>query len=111
MPEADLTQLGMIGLGHMGRPIACNLLKARYSLCGYDTDPGASMLLLRLNAQAAIANSIADAVQPGGVVLSMVPDDAALLNIALRQDGILNRLGSGGIHISLSTISPDLARQ
>lgn len=111
MSEATLTQIGMIGVGHMGRPLAHNLLNAGYALSAYDKDPGARMRLLQLNGYAAIANSVADAAQPGGVVLSMVPDDDALLDIALQKDGILDRLGPGGVHVSLSTISPDLARR
>lgn len=100
--------IGFIGLGHMGRPIVANLLKAGYALHTYDKNPTASIHLLRLPQQPAIVGTVADAVEPGGIVLSMIDNDTSLMNITLRQDGILSRLGTG-IHVSLSTVSPELA--
>lgn len=93
----------------MGRPMAANLLKAGYALRTYDKDSSASAHLLHVDQRPAIVGSVADAVEPGGIVLSMVDTDTALMNIALRRDGILSRLGAGGIHVSLSTVSPELA--
>lgn len=104
-------QVGFIGLGHMGRPIASNLMKAGYALRAHDRDPQASSSLVLLNPQAAIVGNVADTVAPGGVVFSMVDNDASLMSIALRPDGIVSRLGAGGVHVSLSTISPELAEK
>lgn len=103
------TPVGFIGLGQMGRPMATNLLKAGYALRTYDENPSATAHLLHFDPHLTIADSVADAVEPGGIVLSMVDNDTALMNIALRRDGILSRLGAGGIHVSLSTVSPELA--
>ncbi len=85
--------IGFIGLGHMGRPMAANLLKAGYVLRLYDKDPTAGVPLCQFNEHAAIASTLADAVEPGGIVLSMVDNDTSLASIALHPDGILSRLG------------------
>ena len=49
--------------------------------------------------------------EPGGIVLSMVPDGRALLSVALGEGGILRGIGKGGVHLSLSTVSPEVAAQ
>jgi 3-hydroxyisobutyrate dehydrogenase-like beta-hydroxyacid dehydrogenase len=41
----------------------------------------------------------------------MVPDDRTLLQITLGEGGILNQLGTGGIHVSCSTVSPNVSEQ
>jgi 3-hydroxyisobutyrate dehydrogenase-like beta-hydroxyacid dehydrogenase len=41
----------------------------------------------------------------------MVADDQALKTITEGHDGILGRLGEGGVHLSMSTVSPELARR
>ena len=41
--------------------------------------------------------------------MTMVADDAALENVTLGERGILAQLGPGGVHISLSTVSPAIA--
>jgi 3-hydroxyisobutyrate dehydrogenase-like beta-hydroxyacid dehydrogenase len=107
-------QIGMIGLGHMGQPIARNLLNAGYTLRVYDSNPSTREQFRQVHAQtaqAAIVSTVGEAVEPGGIILSMIPDDQALLDIVFREDGILSRLGPSSVHVSLSTVSPDLARE
>jgi 3-hydroxyisobutyrate dehydrogenase-like beta-hydroxyacid dehydrogenase len=41
----------------------------------------------------------------------MLANDEAVKSVTLGQNGILDRLGPGGIHISMSTISPALSRE
>src|ERR1700730_2488683 len=96
--------IGFVGLGNMGQPMALNLLKAGYDLCVYDIDA------LRVTPFTALGASQAfrprEVGSPGGVVITMVTNDAALLDVALGDGGLLERLCPGGIHLSLSTISP-----
>ena len=100
--------LGFIGLGNMGTPIAANLLKAGYGLRVYNrTVPKAALLTAK---GATLASSAADVAQPGGIVLTMLADDRAVEELCLRAQSFVERLGPGGIHISLSTISPIAAR-
>src|SRR5882757_3558057 len=37
----EMTVIGFIGLGHMGRPMAANLVKAGHKVQGYDLSPAA----------------------------------------------------------------------
>jgi 3-hydroxyisobutyrate dehydrogenase-like beta-hydroxyacid dehydrogenase len=101
--------IGFIGLGNMGRPIATHLLQAGYRLRIYDIDPAQCASLVELGAQ--VVERPADAVEPGGIIFTMVPNDDALIGIVNAKDGgLLERLGTG-IHVSLSTVSPQVAQQ
>jgi 3-hydroxyisobutyrate dehydrogenase-like beta-hydroxyacid dehydrogenase len=101
--------LGFIGLGNMGTPIAANLLKAGFGLRVYNRT--ASKAAPFTAKGAALASSPRDVAQPGGIVLTMLADDRAVEEVCLVAGSFVERLGAGGIHISLSTISPLTARR
>ena len=101
--------LGFIGLGNMGAPIAANLLKAGFGLRVYNRT---ALRAAPLTAKGAtLVTSPADVAQPGGIVLTMLADDRAVEEVCLPGGSFVARLGPGGIHISLSTISPVTARR
>lgn len=102
-------EVGFIGLGSMGHAMANNLLKAGHTLRVWNRSKDKAQDLV---AQGAIlVDRPAEVSAPGGIVVTMVADDAALLEIVTGPDGILNRLGAGGIHVSMSTIAPATATQ
>ncbi|HEU5377254.1 MAG TPA: NAD(P)-dependent oxidoreductase [Ktedonobacteraceae bacterium] len=104
--------VGFVGLGQMGQPMALNILKAtgnEEEICVYDVREERIAPLIALGASQAFCP--AGVARSGGIVFTMVPDDQALLQVALSEDGLLSHLGPGGIHLSLSTISPELACQ
>jgi 3-hydroxyisobutyrate dehydrogenase-like beta-hydroxyacid dehydrogenase len=101
--------LGFIGLGNMGAPIAANLLKAGFGLRVYNRTASKAAPLTAKGAT--LAASPADVAQPGGIVLTMLADDRAVEELCLAGQSFVERLAPGGIHISLSTISPVTARR
>jgi len=101
--------LGFIGLGNMGEPIALNLLAAGYGLRIYNRTPSKVTLVVAKGALA--AKTAAEVASPGGIVLTMVADDRALEDLCLPPESFVERLGAGGMHISLSTIAPATARR
>lgn len=101
--------IGFIGLGRMGAPMAANLLAAGYSIAVWNRTAEKSAELEAKGA-ARVARP-ADLAHPDGMVLSMVADDAALESVVFGDDGILDALGAGGVHISLSTVAPHTARR
>lgn len=101
--------IGFIGLGHMGRAMASNLLKAGYKLRVYNRDARKAEPLVAEGAQ--LVKHPGEAVEPEGIVITMVADDAALEDVTPGPDGILEHLGPGGIHISMSTVSPATAER
>jgi 3-hydroxyisobutyrate dehydrogenase-like beta-hydroxyacid dehydrogenase len=99
--------IGFIGLGNMGLPMATNLIAAGYKLRVYNRTQEKAQPLIKQGAEA--VNSPAEAVEPGGIVITMLANDAALEAIVLGEDGILSPLGANGIHLSMSTVSPTTA--
>jgi 3-hydroxyisobutyrate dehydrogenase-like beta-hydroxyacid dehydrogenase len=99
--------IGFIGLGNMGLGIATNLRKAGFGLRVYNRTAAKAQPLLKLGAN--LARSPAEAVEPGGIVVTIVSDDRALEEVIV-DGGLLERLGDG-IHLSMSTVSPHMARR
>src|SRR5277367_6148047 len=100
--------IGFIGLGGMGLAMATNLLKAGFGLRVFNRTAEKARPLLELGAHR--ARSPAEAVSPGGVVVTMVSDDQAVEEVTLGANGFLGRLGDG-VHLSMSTIAPRTARR
>lgn len=99
--------IGFLGLGRMGQPMAENLLKAGYKLKVYNRT-ASKMEPFTVRGVEAASHPGATLV-PGGIVVSMVSDDAALEEM-VRSAGFLEHLGPGGIHLSMSTVAPATSR-
>ncbi len=93
----------------MGEPIAENLRRAGYGLRVYNRTRSKAARLVEQGAVAA-ANP-ADVAQAGGIVFTMLADDRAVEEICFAEPSFVEALGRGGIHVSLSTISPATARK
>ena len=96
--------IGFIGLGQMGLPIASNLLSAGFGLRVFNRTAGKAQSLVEKGA--VVTKSAADVASPGCVVITMLSDDKALDTVA--TDALAGAMGTGGVHISMSTVSPDI---
>lgn len=99
--------VGFIGLGAMGSAMASNLLAAGYALTVWNRSGAATEPLASLGAK--VARSPAQAVQ-GEVVHSMLANDQAVRAVFLEQ-GVLDAMGRGTVHVNHATISVALARE
>lgn len=100
-----IENLAFIGLGKLGLPIAENLLAGGFALRVYNrtTEKAAGLI-----AKGAVgASSPTEAVSLGGVAVTVLADDRALLEVA--NDEFCAALGAG-LHISMSTVSPVTSR-
>jgi 3-hydroxyisobutyrate dehydrogenase-like beta-hydroxyacid dehydrogenase len=98
MPET----IGFIGLGHMGLPMAQRLQSAGFALRVYNRSPEKAKPLVEKGAT--LAKSPPEVATPGGIVVTMLADDKALEAVA--TDELARALGQGGVHVSMSTVSP-----
>lgn len=96
--------IGFIGTGSMGEPMARNLLGAGYPLRVYNRSPKKAQPLADQGAH--VVSRPADVVEPGGIVITMVSNDAALEAVTTGEGGVLERLGPEGIHLVMSTVAP-----
>ncbi|WP_311379510.1 NAD(P)-dependent oxidoreductase [Bacillus sp. ISL-26] len=101
--------IGMVGLGNMGRPIAENVMKAGYKLTVYNRTKEKAAELLEKGAD--YAETPRKAAERADIVLSMLADDDAVTDVTFGADGIIAGLSENGIHISMSTISAALSEQ
>jgi 3-hydroxyisobutyrate dehydrogenase-like beta-hydroxyacid dehydrogenase len=101
--------IGFIGLGNMGEPIAANLLKAGFALKVYNRTAGKAGALVSKGAT--LVSSHAEVAAAGGIVFTMLTDDRAVEQVCAGDASFVARLGSGGVHVSLSTIAPATARR
>ncbi len=97
-------QIGFIGLGRMGTPMARNLMKAGFSVSGYDIVPELVAGLARDGARAAM--SPADAARDADVVITMLPADRHVEAAMFGPDGAGPAMRSGSIWMQMSTIKP-----
>jgi 3-hydroxyisobutyrate dehydrogenase-like beta-hydroxyacid dehydrogenase len=105
MPE----NIGFIGLGGMGEPMAANLLAAGHKLKVYNRTASKAAALKAKGA--AVAASAAEVATPGGVVFTMVSDDRVLEELCAAKPSFVERLGAGGVHVSVSTIAPATSKK
>ncbi len=100
-------RVGFIGLGHMGLPMAQNILKKGFPLWIYNRtkEKGSSLI----EQGAAWANSPDELATQVDILISMVANDQALNEIVDGPSGIMHASKKPSIHISMSTVSPDLS--
>ncbi|MDZ4354751.1 MAG: 3-hydroxyisobutyrate dehydrogenase [Arthrobacter sp.] len=111
-PGAQAGAVAFLGLGHMGGPMAINLVEAGYTVTGFDVVP-AALETARAHG-IATADTAAEAVAGAAVVLTMLPSGKHLLD-AYRgtpgQPGLLATAAPGTLFLDCSTINVDEARE
>ena len=104
--EFVIKRVGVVGLGHMGHAFAVNLVEDGHQVFVYDRDPKRTAALSGAHAAAQIAALVAC-----DVVVTSLPDDDALVAVALGPEGLVGNLAPGAVHISTSTVSPGISRR
>lgn len=101
-----MTTIAFIGLGHMGGPMAANLVKAGHKVVGFDLSP-ASCDQARADG-ASIAGSANEAVEDAEIVVTMLPAGKHVLSV---WSGLLSSVKPGTLLIDCSTIDVESARK
>ena len=104
-----MNKIGFIGLGVMGAPMAAHLLAAGYSLRVWNRTAAKAESLVGKGA--ARAATPAGAAADADAVITMVADDAALRQVSYGQVGLLTALPAGAVHISMGTVSAEVAAE
>lgn len=100
-------KIAFLGLGNLGMPIAESLLEAGYELIVWNRTASKAEPLAKLGAT--IVEDPMEAIIPGCIVFSVLADDAAVEEIFSME--LVEKLGKDGVHVSMSTISPETSRQ
>ena len=100
--------IGFIGLGIMGRPMAKNLIKAGYKLTVYDKFAKADDLAA-LGAACAASNK--EAAAKADLVITMLPNSPHVKEAILGAGGVIEGIGAGKIVVDMSSIAPAASRE
>lgn len=93
--------VGFIGLGRMGQGMARRILTAGHNLAVYDAVM--SQVTDIVAAGASGAATVTDVCKGRDVVVTMLVDDAAVTDVALRHAGMRDSLPAGAIHLIMGT--------
>ena len=103
----DRRTIGFIGLGVMGKPMAGNLLEAGYPLVVHNRSRGPVDNLADRGATP--ASSPAEVAQKSDLIITCLPDSPDVRLVALGDEGLIEGVAAGDIHVDMSTISPTVA--
>jgi len=96
--------IGFIGLGVMGKPMAKHLIAAGHRVVVHNRSRAAVDELVAAGATAAV--SPAEVARASTVVITMLPDTPDVERVLSGADGVLAGLQPGAIVVDMSSISP-----
>jgi 2-hydroxy-3-oxopropionate reductase len=104
--------IGFIGLGVMGRPMASHLIDAGHTLSLHRVKEGSQALVDKGGKAAPSARAVTQASE---VIILMLPDTPDVEQVLFGKDGVAEGLTKGKLVIDMSSISPvatkDFARR
>jgi 3-hydroxyisobutyrate dehydrogenase len=102
-------KIAFLGVGHMGAPMARNLIKAGHTLCVFDIVAANVDSLTAAGASA--AKSPEECAAFGDIVITMLPSSPHVKAVYLGGGGVLAGARTGTTLIDCSTIDPHTARE
>jgi len=102
-------QIGYIGTGNIGEPMAASILAAGFQLVVYDIAEGNAQRLLEQGAQ--WGNSPAEVAAKCDIICSCLPGPIEMESVALGPLGILEGIREGSVYIDQTTNSPELVQR
>ncbi|MDP9472716.1 MAG: NAD(P)-dependent oxidoreductase [Chloroflexota bacterium] len=108
MDGAETARVGFIGLGKMGRPMALNLLRVGFPLLVHNRSRG---VVQELVARGAVAAGSSEEISAGSaIVLTCLPDSAAVEEVYLSAEGLVESSRAGQIFVDTSTVGLGTSR-
>lgn len=100
--------IGFIGLGIMGKPMAKNLIAAGHALTVYDINDIPVRELAGLGAKAGL--SAADVASKCDWIITMLPNSPHVMEAVLGENGVIRGAKAGDILVDMSSIAPRAAQ-
>ncbi|MEM5421185.1 NAD(P)-dependent oxidoreductase [Paraburkholderia ferrariae] len=104
-----MTNVGVIGLGNMGRGMAASLLRRDFKVIGYDASPNSAALAREAGVEL-VASLAAVAAMCETLVLSL-PNPHIVETVINGVDGLSKHMRAGTLIIDTSTSDPDVSRR
>src|SRR6267142_828995 len=106
--ESDMENIGFIGLGIMGRPMAGHLLAAGYPLFVHNRSAVAEELLKK---GATVCGSGAEVARKSDIIITMLPDTPDVERVLFGNGGVAAGLAPGKVVVDMSSISPRATKE
>lgn len=108
-PPESRRSVAFVGLGQMGVPMATRLAAAGWDVRGTDVSPAARAAFSEASGVAAVDDPV-EAVAGAGIVVVMLPS-SAIVNAALLDGGLLERIELGTLLIDMGSSEPLATRE
>ncbi|MGQ3157418.1 NAD(P)-binding domain-containing protein, partial [Neoaquamicrobium sediminum] len=96
--------VAFIGLGHMGLPMAANLVKAGYNVRGYDLSDACRAAARE--AGIPVAADSAEAIEAAEVIITMLPKGEHVVSV---YGDLVRKIPAGTLLIDCSTVDRESA--
>ena len=103
-----MANIGFIGLGNMGGPMAKHLINANHQVKGFDLVP--DCISRFENSGGTVAKDVADASTDVEIIITMLPAGKDVRDVYLGEAGVLASSNCNPMLIDCSTIDVDTAR-
>jgi len=103
-----MARIGFIGLGHMGLPMAMNLIKNSHTVTGFDLSPSAMKSLA--TAGGIPAKSVKEAAISQDVMITMLQKGAQVEDVCLGENGLFANAPKQSLFIDCSSIDVQQTR-
>lgn len=104
-----MAKIGFVGLGHMGLPMALNLVKAGHQVTGFDLQAAAKEQFAAGGGLS--ATNLLETAKDQEIMITMLQTGQQVLHVCLGVDGLFNKANPGTIHIDCSTIDVKSSRE
>ena len=102
-------KIGFIGLGIMGRPMVCNILKAGYrEVLVWNRSQGAIDACVSYGAAASTPREIGETCD---TVITMLPNSPQVKEVMLGENGVAQYMKPGAVFIDCSSINPVASKE
>jgi len=104
-----MKEIGFIGLGIMGKPMAKNLLNAGYDLVVYDINRNPVEELVSAGAQRGLSSK--DVAARSEMIITMLPNSPHVREVILGPEGVIEGVKPGTILVDMSSIAPLVSQE
>lgn len=99
-----MNEIGFIGVGIMGKPMAKNLIDADYDVVVHDIDEDAEANVVEYGASR--AGSPKEVAERRDIILTMLPNSPQVEEVVLGEGGVIDGVSGGEVLIDMSSIAP-----
>ena len=104
-----MVDIGFVGLGHMGLPMAVNLVQAGHHVLGYDLKPSLREEFLKKGGKS--CEHLSEVAQACDVIITMLQTGDQVKQVCSGPEGLFSSLKSNSLYIDCSSIDVESSRE